>query len=254
MTWRIVNQVAATVLLDSLARIRRSVLIVGRPGMGKTTIAHEYLSKFGEALKVDGPAIRTADDIEWLIGLMREHPILIDEAHRLTTPESLYSTLDDSADGWPIIALATTDEGELPAALRSRLALVALQRYELHHLAQIAQMHTWQMPEEAAVRIAQLARGNPRRTVRLAEIVQLSWSSWRGNSVAKVDAILKDTGMEGGLDARERDYLKILQNGPASIATLAATLGTGRRTIREIESYLVAAGLVKITGRGRMLA
>ena len=253
MTWPIVNQVPATVLLDSLAWIRRSVLVVGRPGMGKTTIAQAYLRKFGHELRVDGPAIRTAEDVKWLLEWMLERPVLIDEAHRLSIPELLYSTLDNPVKGWPVIALTTTDEGELPAALRSRLTLVALQRYELQHLAQIAQVHTWQMPQAAAGRIAQLARGNPRRAVRLAEVVQLNWARWKGDSAVKVNTILESTGMEGGLDARERDYLRALRNGPLSISTLAATLGTGRNTIREIESYLIAAGLVTITSRGRLL-
>jgi Holliday junction resolvasome RuvABC ATP-dependent DNA helicase subunit len=175
----------------------------------------------------------------------------VDEVHRISNLEALYPVLDATRPrGWfaknSVYAFTTTDEGRLPPAFRSRLVLVSLEPYSQAELAAIA-YHERRLPDEALFEVARLARGSPRRAKLLVRLCKSA------TSASQVRAMLRHVGYSGGLSSRERTLLNLLRDGPKSIATLASMMGTSHNTVKQLESDLIAAGLVQIDHRGRSL-
>jgi Holliday junction resolvasome RuvABC ATP-dependent DNA helicase subunit len=244
---QIINQKAALRLLAIGARSRSSVLIVGGPGQGKTTLALHYLRQFDRRPLVINAG---SGDSASVLKQRSFKTVLIDEAHKLRNPEALYPWLDDPGGflrSKKVFALATTDQGKLPGPLISRLMLVALERYTLRDLAAIATLVAPFYSEAVRLRIAQHSHGNPRRVKLLTQLIVKS------NMRGSVDQILEAIGYRGGLNAQERALIRMLGSGPKSISTLAGLLGVGKETVRLIESDLIASGLLMITSRGREL-
>jgi len=244
---KIINQAAALRLLAIAARSRSSILLVGGPGQGKTTIGLYYLRQFDRR-----PLVINAGS-GYSVSLLHQRKykaVLIDEAHKFKNPEALYPLLDDPG-GFrrpkKVLALATTDQGRLPGPLVSRLVLVALERYTIGDLAEIASLVAPFMSYLARSQIALLAHGSPRRVKLLTQLIVKS--KMRGS----VSEILEAIGYQDGLNAQERALLSALSAGPKSLATLAGLLGVGEETVRQIETDLIASGLVEITSRGREL-
>jgi Holliday junction resolvasome RuvABC ATP-dependent DNA helicase subunit len=239
---RIIGQSKARLLLELLAASRSNILAVGPPGHGKTTLAKFYLARFGKPMVVAG-RIKT-ERLEEILKTTQD-PMLIDEAHKLIVPETIYESLDAHRR---VFALATTDQGLLPGPLQSRLFLVALEPYTTAELAVIAAQTAPRLSADVLWEIALYARGSPRRAEMLAKL--LGSSRIRGTT----SAVLTALGYEGGLNAQERAMIQMLATGPKSLHTLSGFLGVGPETVRSIESDLLANGIIEITSRGRKLA
>lgn len=280
---------ALTVCLTA-ARERKEplehVLLSGPPGLGKTClshiIAHEMRTKI---TATSGPAIERAGDLIGILTNLEKGDILfIDEIHRLSkvVEEFLYPAMENSEIDFVIdkgpyaktikfrlkpftLVGATTRSGLLSAPLRSRFGIFHhLDFYGNEELATIvlrsAKLLNVDVSKEGAAEIARRARGTPRIANRLLRRVrdyaQVKKAGAIGAEVAS--ASLDELKIDAhGLDDLDRRVLRLListfDGGPVGVESLAASLNEESDTLSDtVEPYLLKAGYLKRTSRGRV--
>jgi Holliday junction DNA helicase RuvB len=259
------------------------VLLQGPAGTGKTTIARSIATLVQQPLvEVSGDALGgRANLIRLLAGLQEGSVLFLDEAQAL--PKALHETLLNAMAGRTValvlsdgaraknvrlrlpgftLVAATTNEGSLPGALRSRFGLVeSLEPYAEEQLAEVVQrMGTGrglEVTPQAALSLARVSRGTPREAKRLLAAA-LHEPSVRGTRVVD-DACVHRTLERLEIDADgvypdERRYLRLLRESrrPISLQRIAMLLGKTVQTVAEIiEPWLVRRGLVRTTLLGR---
>lgn len=263
------------------------LLFYGPPGLGKTTLAGVIAAQMGVDIKItSAPALeRPRDIIGILMSLKGGEILFIDEIHRLNkiAEEILYPAMEDfyldmtTGKGQSVKTLrlpipkftligATTKAGALSGPLRDRFGIIhRLEFYTDDELAKVvsrtAGILNIEVDKEGAYAIASRSRGTPRIANRLVKRVA-------DFALVKADGkITKDIAVEAldtlkidkcGLDTTDRNLLMLIiekyNGGPVGIETLAAALGEDVRTLEDVcEPYLLQAGLLQRTPRGRMV-
>ena len=233
------------------------------------------------------PALeRPRDIIGILMSLKGGEILFIDEIHRLNkvAEEILYPAMEDFTLDMttgksqtaktlrvplPKFTLigATTKAGELSSPLRDRFGMIhRLEFYTVEELAQVvmrtAKILETEITEEGAKAIAMRSRGTPRIANRLVKRVSdfalVKYDGIIDKKVANesLDILKID---EFGLDNTDRNLLNLIiekyDGGPVGIETIAAALSEDVRTIEDVcEPYLLQAGLVQRTPRGRKVS
>ncbi|MBD8703417.1 Holliday junction branch migration DNA helicase RuvB [Frigoribacterium sp. CFBP9039] len=261
------------------------ILLAGPPGLGKTTLAMIVAHESSRPLRMSsGPAIQHAGDLAAILSALVPGEVLfIDEIHRMarSAEEMLYLAMEDyridimvgkgaGATSIPLelspftLVGATTRSGMLPNPLRDRFGFTAhLEFYDEAELTEVlrraASLLGVDVDARALAEIAGRCRGTPRIANRLLRRVRdYALVHERPADLATVREALALYDVDDlGLDRLDREVLstilKRFGGGPVGLNTLAVSVGEEADTIESVvEPFLVRAGLVTRTPRGRI--
>lgn len=260
-------------------------IFYGPPGLGKTTIAHIIAREMGSAIRsTSGLVLSHAGDLAAILTNLQERDVLfIDEIHRLpaSVEEALYPAMEDYqldlviGQGASIRTVklelprftlvgATTRAGALTSPLRDRFGLVhRLEFYSPQELTSIvtrsAGLLHIPIDEAGAAEIARRARGTPRIVNRLIKRIrdyaEIKAEGRITRSVAQ-EALVWLAVDAAGLDEMDRrivlTVIEKFNGGPVGVDSLAAAVQEDKGTLEDVyEPYLIQAGFLERTGRGR---
>ena len=263
------------------------LLLVGPPGLGKTSLAFIVHEELGVGIRtVAGPALERKGDIAAILTALEPRDVLfIDEIHRInrSIEEILYPALEDfrldivvgqgpaartlTLDLPPFTLVgATTRTGLLTTPLRDRFGMTfRLDYYEPADLGTIvrrsARILGVAVEDDAADEIARRSRGTPRIANRILrrvrDVAEVRHQGAVTNAIAREALELLEVD-ELGLDRESRQLLQTIagkfEGGPVGLNTLAVSFGEEPDTIEDVyEPYLLQLGFIQRTPRGRTI-
>jgi Holliday junction DNA helicase RuvB len=263
------------------------VLLVGPPGLGKTSLAYIIRQELGVGIRtIAGPALERKGDMAAILTALEERDVLfVDEIHRLNraVEEVLYPALEDfrldiivgqgpaartlTLDLPPFTLVgATTRTGLLTTPLRDRFGMTfRLGYYEPAELGVIVRRSAGilgvETTDESADEIARRARGTPRIANRILrrvrDVAEVRHEGVITTEVAAEALELLEVDGEG-LERADRELLAAIAmrfgGGPVGLSTLAVALGEEPDTIEDVyEPYLLQLGYIQRTPRGRII-
>ncbi|MDR0291736.1 MAG: Holliday junction branch migration DNA helicase RuvB [Elusimicrobium sp.] len=264
-------------------------LFYSPPGLGKTTLANILAKEMGVNIKTtSGPVLSRPGDLAAMLTTeISDGDILfVDEIHRLNpaVEEALYPAMEDfnffintgkgagsttlklSVPRFTLVG-ATTRSGLLTGPLRDRFGIVFnLNFYEVKEIADIlersAGLLNIQADRKGLEALAARSRGTPRIANRLLRRAR-DFAQVKGKGI--ITSEIADIAMESldidshGLDSMDKRILEALIDkfggGPVGVDNLAIAVSESTDTLTDvIEPYLIKAGFIARTPRGRVAA
>lgn len=263
------------------------VLLLGAPGVGKTTLAKVLANELGvEFREIMGHRIeRFSDILDVLnnIGEGKQCIIFIDEIHALSKQiqEELYPIMEDFAYDYydtyfevhrrvklPRFTLigATTHAGNLNAPLLSRFQdIYELAPYNIEQLTSMVKnagrrVYGVEVPNDVADNIARLSRSTARHAYNLLHSLMETAEAFvagqvQGNHLTK-ELLTKTLRLKRidpiiGLDASQRKYLVTMlrERVPIGAKSLAAMINEQESTISyKVEPFLLSDIILLVSG------
>jgi Holliday junction DNA helicase RuvB len=268
------------------------LFLIGPPGLGKTTLAQVVANELQAEFKVtSAPALDKPKDLAGILTTLTGKTVFfIDEIHRLkpAIEEMLYIAMEDYELDWIIgqgpsartiripiqpftLVGATTKAGNVSSPLISRFGITC--RFSFYEnadmqaiVARSAGILDVNIAQDAAALLASSARGTPRVVNRLLRRVR-DFAQVRGTTSGGAVSITKEIVQESlkrleidslGLEKYDREILRLIitryAGGPVGAETLAISIGESVDTLEDYyEPFLIQAGLIQRTPRGRMV-
>ncbi|AEF80483.1 Holliday junction branch migration DNA helicase RuvB [Leadbettera azotonutricia] len=263
------------------------LFLIGPPGLGKTTLAQVVAHELGSEFKVtSAPALDKPKDLAGILTTVTAKTVFfIDEIHRLkpAIEEMLYIAMEDYELDWIIgqgpsartiripiqpftLVGATTKAGNVSSPLISRFGITCrFSFYDEKDMEAIVRRSSGilkvQIDDDAAALLARSARGTPRVVNRLLRRIR-DFAQIRNSPVISSEVVaegLKRLEIDSlGLERHDREILRIIieryNGGPVGAETLAISIGESVDTLEDYyEPYLIQAGLIQRTPRGRVV-
>ncbi|MCL2265127.1 MAG: Holliday junction branch migration DNA helicase RuvB [Treponema sp.] len=263
------------------------LFLIGPAGLGKTTMAQVVANELDSGfVQTTAPALEKPKDlVGFLTNLKKGDVFFIDEIHSLkpAIEELLYIAMEDYGIDWVVgqgpmartirIAIkpftlvgATTKAGVVSSPLISRFGITCrFSFYEKDDLEAIvrrsAGLLNVKIENDAASLLAKSSRGTPRVVNQLLKRMR-DFAQYAGEPSITLDVVR--TGLSRleiddlGLEKQDREILGIIidryKGGPVGAETLAISIGESVETLEDYyEPYLIQAGLIQRTSRGRVV-
>lgn len=246
------------------------ILLNGKPGLGKTTLAYYIAKELGTKFHhLIGPKINFRSLCVLAIKLEEKDIVFIDEIHALPleVEEFLYPVVEEfkliyKNQCVPIkpftLIGATTNIGKISKPLLDRFVYsLTMDNYSEEDLIKISRQKAEKLnitlEDSAHKMIAASCKETPRLIHNLMQATRDHVVSQKKTGTEEdILQVLDSLDIKDGLSKLDRDYLALMSSSPVGLSQLSSILGVDQNVLENhVEPYLIEKGMVIKTPKGR---